>query len=67
MLRPSASARTLALVVAATSSATILGLYLGISHGEHGPAREVEALLESARQASALCTSAPTTPQRQAR
>lgn len=58
----------LALVIAMAGSAAVLGGLPRTGHEGQGPAgevegsrmREIEVLLESTRQASALCTSAPT-------
>jgi hypothetical protein len=66
-------AAILALVIAVTGSAAVLEVPLRTGNEASQPAgeiesarmREIEALLDSTRQASALCTSAPAKPQRQ--
>ncbi len=66
-------AAILALVIAVTGSAAVLEVPLRAGNKARQPAgeiesarmREIEALLDSTRQASALCTSAPAKPERQ--
>lgn len=64
MLRPSARALMLTLAILAASSAALLGGSPRTAGGPTGEPeasrlREIEALLESARQPSALCTTMP--------
>jgi hypothetical protein len=70
MLRLAAGGLILALVIAIAASAAVLGVRLRSANEAPDPRtevrmRELEALLESTRQASALCTSAPTRPDAQ--
>lgn len=63
MLRPAAGARNLALAIAITGSVALL---VGQSGDvEDARTRELEALLATNRQASAVCTSASSKPERQ--
>ena len=51
--------------IAATGAAAVLGVPGPGGEIESTRMREIEALLETTRQASALCTSAPAKPERQ--
>jgi hypothetical protein len=70
MLRLAAGGLILALLIAVTGSAAGLGVLLRNANEAPDPRtevrmREIEALIASARQASAICTSAPTKPEPQ--
>ena len=65
MRGPAVGSLILALVIAIAGSAVVLGVPLRKPTDESARMREIEALLDSARQASALCTSAPAKPERQ--
>jgi quercetin dioxygenase-like cupin family protein len=75
MLRRAAGGLILALVIAATGSAAVLGVALRTANEAPDPTgefessrtREIEALLDTTRKSSALCTSAPTEPERQSK
>jgi hypothetical protein len=53
--------------IAATGAATVLGVPGQAGEIESARMREIEALLETTRQASAICTSTPTKPERQSK
>jgi hypothetical protein len=53
--------------IAATGAATVLGVPGQAGEIESSRIREIKALFETTRQASAICTSTPTKPERQSK